>query len=376
MIHLRVRTEYSFRETFAPLPRVIARLQAVGATAAGMVDLGGGTWGHVRWDAAMRRAGLSPLFGAEFVVTPGHPPADTRNAPTAWALAEDSAALYALASLAAQQPSGFNQKPGLTQRQFLDAPGLMKFAGSALARSEEAVVDARVYLDLNPAAVLTTRDALATARRCGAAARIVLTADNYYAAPEDRKLHELVGRSNKTSPQHLLDEGELIAAFADQLGSRAAVDAALANAAEIAARLAGVKLRRAPLIKLEGDVEALCREGQAKRLALGQIKEWTPEYEARLQKELTLVKEKAFDSYFLMVADMMHWAKQRMLAGPGRGSSAGSLMCYLLAITEVDPLPFGLLFERFVDQTRGGHMFNQKFVEAINALSSRNTADA
>jgi DNA polymerase-3 subunit alpha len=61
---------------------------------------------------------------------------------------------------------------------------------------------------------------------------------------------------------------------------------------------------------------------------------------------------KNFEDYFFFVTDVVSWAKERMLVGPGRGSAGGSLLCYLLRITTVDPLKFGTLFERFIDESR------------------------
>jgi len=76
-------------------------------------------------------------------------------------------------------------------------------------------------------------------------------------------------------------------------------------------------------------------------------------YKARLEEELKVIKEKNFASYFLVVSDMVNWAKQNeILVGPGRGSAAGSLVCYLLGITEVDPIKFDLLFFRFINPER------------------------
>jgi len=77
------------------------------------------------------------------------------------------------------------------------------------------------------------------------------------------------------------------------------------------------------------------------------------EYKSRLEEELSVIKEKNFASYFLVVSDMVNWAKQNeILVGPGRGSAAGSLVCYLLGITEVDPIKFDLLFFRFINPER------------------------
>ena len=77
------------------------------------------------------------------------------------------------------------------------------------------------------------------------------------------------------------------------------------------------------------------------------------EYVARLNEELEIIKEKDFAPYFLVVRNMLTWAKsQGIMVGPGRGSSAGSLVCYLLGITEIDPIKHGLLFFRFINPER------------------------
>ena len=76
-------------------------------------------------------------------------------------------------------------------------------------------------------------------------------------------------------------------------------------------------------------------------------------YEQRLDEELYIIREKNFASYFLVVADMVNWAKEQgIMVGPGRGSAAGSLVCYLLGITDVDPIEYNLLFFRFINPER------------------------
>lgn len=78
-----------------------------------------------------------------------------------------------------------------------------------------------------------------------------------------------------------------------------------------------------------------------------------PKYVARLEEELEIIKAKNFSTYFLIVANMINWAKnQGIMVGPGRGSAAGSLVCYSMSITEVDPLEYGLLFFRFINPER------------------------
>jgi len=76
-------------------------------------------------------------------------------------------------------------------------------------------------------------------------------------------------------------------------------------------------------------------------------------YKERLDEELNIIKDKNFSSYFLVVSEMINWAKDNgILVGPGRGSAAGSLVCYLLGITEVDPIEYDLLFFRFINPER------------------------
>ena len=79
----------------------------------------------------------------------------------------------------------------------------------------------------------------------------------------------------------------------------------------------------------------------------------SPEYMDRLNEELEVIKDKEFASYFIVVRNMLNWAKkQSIMIGPGRGSAAGSLVCYALEITDIDPLEHGLLFFRFINPDR------------------------
>ena len=76
-------------------------------------------------------------------------------------------------------------------------------------------------------------------------------------------------------------------------------------------------------------------------------------YLNRLEEELSVIKEKDFAPYFLVVRNMISWAKKEgIMVGPGRGSAAGSLLCYALGITDIDPIEHGLLFFRFINPER------------------------
>ncbi|UKL13972.1 DNA polymerase III subunit alpha [Dissulfurimicrobium hydrothermale] len=104
----------------------------------------------------------------------------------------------------------------------------------------------------------------------------------------------------------------------------------------------------------DGLFEAKAREGFEKRAKeLGLDEETRRLYLARLEEELEVIKDKGFASYFLIVADFINWAKSKGIpVGPGRGSAAGSLTAYSMGITELDPVRYGLYFERFLNAER------------------------
>lgn len=325
---LRVRTEFAFRQGFGPVPVVAEALEQMGCGAAGIVD--GGTWGHAAWHKHLTKRGIKPLFGTELTL-----PREDGRKPTAWALAEDTRLFYRF-STAARLPDA--DLHGL----FREARGVIRFAGAALTDPE--CFD---YIDLNPASPLQQRAALALHRHTNKP--LVITSDNAYPTPADYAAFMAISGKERVTPQHLLTEAEL-RRWVPGL-SEEQFRSAMHNVHEVAERCAST-LQRAQLIHFQGDLHAMAQQGKAHRLAAGHIGAWTDVYEQRLQRELAMIAQKQYESYFLVVADLIAWAKQRMLVGPGRGSSAGSLVCYLLRITEVDPLVHGLLFERFIDVSR------------------------
>lgn len=97
-----------------------------------------------------------------------------------------------------------------------------------------------------------------------------------------------------------------------------------------------------------GELKKLALEGLAERGLEG-----NEEYLSRLDEELEIIGQKNFGSYFLVVRNMLNWAKKEgIMVGPGRGSAAGSLLCYSLGITDIDPIVHGLLFFRFINPDR------------------------
>lgn len=321
MIQLKVRTEYSFGQTFAPVSRIIKRLQEIGCTAAAIVDEGS-TWGHVKWFNECKAAGIQPMLGVELVVS------DDDNITSMWFIAKNEFGLrelYRLSSKAHRQTiaSRYGSSPRLYRDDVLGmSENIFKFAGTVT--DKKFLEEAGAIVDIGPESRV-----LAIKKR-SLGLPTVTVGDNAYAFPEDAETLEFIANNTKVSPQHILED----------VG-----DEPLAH--KIAEACADIQLPKAPMIRAEGDLLQLCRDG----IKFRKLK-WTDEYEQRMLYELELIKSKDFEAYFIVVADMVQYAKKHMLVGPSRGSAAGSLVCYLTRITEIDPIPPRLYFERFIDVSR------------------------
>ncbi|HCT31606.1 MAG TPA: DNA polymerase III subunit alpha, partial [Sulfitobacter sp.] len=133
---------------------------------------------------------------------------------------------------------------------------------------------------------------------------------------------------------------------------------AIENTVEIAKRCAFMAYRRDPILPkfADDEIEELKRqahEGLKNRLKVIPHATTVEEYEKRLDFELGIIEGMGFPGYFLIVADFIKWAKDNNIpVGPGRGSGAGSLVAYALTITDLDPLRYQLLFERFLNPER------------------------
>lgn len=156
----------------------------------------------------------------------------------------------------------------------------------------------------------------------------------------------------RLTPQHYLKTPqEMAVLFAD-------LPEALENTVEIAKRCAFMAYRRDPILPRFADDEVtelrrMANEGLQARLAVIPHAVSVEDYQKRLDFELGIIEGMGFPGYFLIVADFIQWAKdQDIPVGPGRGSGAGSLVAYALTITDLDPLRYSLLFERFLNPER------------------------
>ncbi|QQA42109.1 DNA polymerase III subunit alpha [Pelagovum pacificum] len=156
----------------------------------------------------------------------------------------------------------------------------------------------------------------------------------------------------RLTPQHYFkSQQEMAALFAD-------LPEALENTVEIAKRCAFKVAKRDPILPRFADDEVVelrrqANEGLKARLAVIPHAASVEEYQKRLDFELDIIEGMGFPGYFLIVADFIKWAKDHDIpVGPGRGSGAGSLVAYALTITDLDPLRYALLFERFLNPER------------------------
>ncbi|HCI07787.1 MAG TPA: DNA polymerase III subunit alpha [Sulfitobacter sp.] len=193
---------------------------------------------------------------------------------------------------------------------------------------------------------------------------LVATNDVYFPASKMYEAHDALiciadgayvdqqeGRRRLTPQHYFKSQAEMVALFAD-------LPEAVENTVEIAKRCAFQTYRRDPILPKFADDEIAelrrqAEEGLRYRLSIIPHAVEVSEYEARLDFELKIIEGMGFPGYFLIVADFIKWAKDEGIpVGPGRGSGAGSLVAYALLITDLDPLRYQLLFERFLNPER------------------------
>ena len=193
---------------------------------------------------------------------------------------------------------------------------------------------------------------------------LVATNDVYFPDPKMYQAHDALiciaegayvdqqQPRRRLTPQHYFKtEAEMVTLFAD-------LPEAIENTVEIAQRCAFAAFKRKPILPKFADDEVnelrrQANEGLQNRLKIIRHAVTPEDYQARLDFELGIIEKMGFPGYFLIVADFIKWAKDHGIpVGPGRGSGAGSLVAYALTITDLDPLRYALLFERFLNPER------------------------
>jgi len=385
-VHLRLHTEYSLVDSVVRIGELVEAVAAAGMAAVAVTDQCN-LFAMVKFHGAALKAGIKPLIGVDLELREE----GERQAPTRLTLLCQSdsgyrnlARLVTRAYLEGQQRGMPRLERDWLSRAALE--GLIALSGAsdgdigralvggrehaaerALA-AWEALLPGRFYIELQrlgkPFEESYIAAAVALAARRGVP--VVATNDVRFLQAAQFESHEarvciqdgtLLADSSRvrrySRQQYLRSPQEMAALFAD-------VPEALANSVEIARRcslalsLGQARLPQYP-VPAGFTTESHLREESDRGLERRFVQQGgpTPAYRERLGRELDVICQMGFAGYFLIVADFIHWARENGVpVGPGRGSGAGSLVAYALRITDLDPLRYDLLFERFLNPER------------------------
>jgi DNA polymerase-3 subunit alpha len=399
-VHLRLHSEYSITDGVTRIDDVIAQAAADGQPALAISDLAN-LFGMVKFYTAARDKGIKPIIGCDVWIG-DEDGGDRNDVPTRLLLLTKNRAGYLrlceLLSAAYLAPRRHG-RAGITRTQLGagDNSGLIALSGGPLGdigqmlaagKLDQADVRAQAWAQLFPGNYYVevqrpggrdgpAVDEVLVAASADLAARLglplVATHPVQFIQLDDHKAHEarvciaegyVLGdkrRPQRFSPeQYFKTRAEMTELFAD-------LPEALQNSVEIARRCSlTVELGKSRLPDfptpggepLEAFLGSESHAGLGRRLELlypdaVERERQRPTYVERLDFEIATIISMGFPGYFLIVADFINWAKHNGVpVGPGRGSGAGSLVAYSLGITDLDPLRYDLLFERFLNPER------------------------
>ncbi|MDA8661043.1 DNA polymerase III subunit alpha [Luminiphilus sp.] len=388
-VHLRLHTEFSLIDGLVRIPTLMGEVAAQGMPAVAVTDATN-FYGLIKAYKAAQRAGLKLIVGVDLWVED----ADDRDRPkplSLLAMNEQGYQNLTLLISKAWREGQYHGSPRI-ERDWLDthAEGVLALSGGCQGEFGQLLINGhdaearaslqrwmttfpdRFYIELHRTGRLGEEDYLHAAVDLAAemACPVVATNDVRFIGTDEFEAHEArvcigYGRTLDdprrpklySDQQYLRSPEEMTELFSD-------LPEALANTVEIATRcsvtipLGEPSLPDFPVPEgttIEDFLSQLSHEGLSRRLEQLQVSnpETVSEYRQRLDFELGVINEMGFPGYFLVVMDFIRWGKQQGIpVGPGRGSGAGSLVAYVLEITDLDPLAYDLLFERFLNPQR------------------------
>ncbi len=396
-VHLRAHTEYSVVDGTLRIDELVAAARKDAQPALAITDLAN-LFGAVKFYKACRGKGVQPLIGADLWM---QPEAGEKNPSRLLVLVQNSVGYHHLCEILAKAWTTHVQRAqAWVKWEWFDefGEGLIALSGAEHGAVGQALLSGdatraaavatriaqqfpeRFYLELQRAG-LPGQEALVRATVPLAAQLqlpVVATHPMQFLAPDDFEAHEArvcVAEGETlanprrikrfTREQHFKTQAEMEALFAD-------VPSALANSVQIARRCALTLVLGKPRLPdfptpLRADGTPTPIEDYFRELSLQGLEtrlkqlypdeavrdKKRPEYLTRLEFEIVTIVKMGFPGYFLIVGDFINWAKNHGCpVGPGRGSGAGSLVAYALGITDLDPLQYNLLFERFLNPER------------------------
>ncbi|MFV9645083.1 MAG: DNA polymerase III subunit alpha, partial [Desulfobacterales bacterium] len=404
-IHLHVHTQYSLLDGAIRIDALLKRASDFGMDSVAITDHGT-MFGIIEFYEKAIKAGIKPIIGCEYYVAPqtihDKTPFDHKGLSHLVILAKNLEGYRNLCKLATiAQLKGFYHKPRIDKEVLREySRGLIGLSAcmhgeiprliieSAIDKADEA---ARAYLEIfgegnfflevqsNGIAIQEKVNQALLDMSKRLSIPLVATNDCHYLDKEDVRAHELLLciQTGKTihDPNHFrFATDQLYFKSKEEMHSSFShYPDALNNSVDIAKRCnvefdflsKSSSIYHFPKFSHSSDssgrtadeiFEQKVRQGYAQ--ILQHIKTKNPDidekiYNDRLDYEISIIKDMEFPSYFLIVADFIHYAKNNNIpVGPGRGSAAGSLVAYSLGITELDPIEHGLIFERFLNPAR------------------------
>ncbi len=392
-VHLHVHSHYSQLCGAIRLKKLFPRLAELGMNSVALTDRSQ-MFGAVDFQLQCKKSQVKPIFGTEVLYLPT---IDSKNPPSHLVLLAMNAEGYESLRHLSSRSYLEGQKLGVPHIDWSmledNHKGLIVLSGGVLGVVERTLIErgeeeaehlikqfesllgrGHFYLEVQP--LKTNRqdriNEFFSRYHQKAGTPLVATNEAYYMRQEDAKSYKVLscistGKALReyedeftVTDQHWLKDGDTIA---EQLGPQ--YEEAINNTLEIANRcdfkipLGNVYLPDFGVPE-EHTIQSFLRhcshEGLRERFAeFDQVDKpyALQEYIDRLDVELDIIISMDFPGYFLIVQDFINWAKdQGIPVGPGRGSGAGSLVAYALRITDIDPLPYGLLFERFLNPDR------------------------
>ena len=397
--HLHLHTDYSLLDGACDVDKLAAHVSKIGQTAAAMTDHGN-IYGAVHFFDAMQKKGVKPILGCELYLSKT---ADHRELADGYnhflVLAENEEGYRNLVRLTSEAAlHGFYRKPRVS-KEFLSkhTEGLIGFSGCLAGeinqhlmagKYEEAKQSAGYFQDIfgknNFFLEIQDHGLEPDKGVCDALFKmerelgipLIATNDSHYVANDDSRAHEILlcvqtaGSMNDPN-RFKFDTQEFYIKSAEEMHRTFAQNPEVCTRTMQFVDRCNLKLSKVkdpfPVFDvpeghtLDSYFEQVCREGLKKRLDTavahlrerGLLRKSIADYEARLNRELDCIKQMQFPGYFMIVWDFIRYAKEQDIpVGPGRGSAAGSLVAYVMEITDVDPLQNELLFERFLNPER------------------------
>ena len=391
-VHLHVHSEYSLLDGAAQLEKLVAKARALKFPAIALTDHGN-LFGAIDFYLAAEKAGIKPILGCELYVAPGgrrergSQDGGYEGANHLTVLVRDHTGYRNLVKLVSRAYlEGFYYKPRVDRELLAEhAQGLLVLSGclnSEVSRAlsagdaerarqtagwyQEVFGKENYFMEVQAHGldeqVKVTAETLRIARELGAP--VAGTNDSHYLESTHGRAHEALlciqtgatlndpDRWRFSTQEFYVKSAEEMARVFAEIPEACRNTLAVAERCNLTLEFGRFHLPRYVVPEghtLETYLQQLAREGLRRRYgpSAGDA------VEQRLAHELAVIEKMGFAGYFLVVWDFIRYARERGVAvGPGRGSSAGSLVAYCLGITNIDPIRYGLLFERFLNPER------------------------